>query len=98
MSKRGFTRRQFLTFSAVTAVSATASINPLVAAAARIAGVRAQGEPPIPSAFHEAPMLAERVARGELPPVEQRLPADVLVIEPLEGIGQYGGSLRFGDL
>lgn len=98
MNRRGLTRRQFLTFSAVTTVSATASINPLAAAAARLGSPRAQGDPPLPSAFHEAPMLAERVARGELPPVEQRLPADVLVVEPVEGIGQYSGSLRFGDL
>jgi peptide/nickel transport system substrate-binding protein len=42
----------------------------------------------------EAPMLAEMVARGELPPVEERLPEDVLVLEPEEEIGQYGGTLR----
>jgi peptide/nickel transport system substrate-binding protein len=98
MNKRGLSRREFMAFSAITAVSATASMSPLMAVAARLGGVRAQGDPAIPSAFHESPMLAERVARGELPPVEQRLPSDVLVVEPVEGIGQYGGSLRFGDL
>src|SRR5690606_1154854 len=32
--------------------------------------------------YNEAPMLAEMVAAGELPPVEERLPVNPLVIEP----------------
>jgi peptide/nickel transport system substrate-binding protein len=48
----------------------------------------------IPASFQEAPMLAERVQRGELPPVEERLPRDPLVIQTTEMIGQYGGTLR----
>ncbi len=48
----------------------------------------------VPSSFHEAPMLAEKVAAGELPPVEERIPVDPLVIQPAEDIGQYGGTLR----
>ena len=43
--------------------------------------------------FSEAPMLAARVAAGELPPVEERLPEEPLVLNVLEGIGQYGGTL-----
>jgi peptide/nickel transport system substrate-binding protein len=39
-------------------------------------------------------MLAEMVDSGELPPVEERLPAEPLVIQPAEMIGQYGGILR----
>lgn len=42
----------------------------------------------------EAPMLAEMVAAGELPPLEERLPAEPLVVEPIESIGQYGGTWR----
>ena len=45
--------------------------------------------------YSEAPQLAEMVASGELPPVEERLPAEPLVVEPLE-IGQYGGTWRMG--
>ncbi|MYI41310.1 MAG: hypothetical protein F4063_05120, partial [Chloroflexi bacterium] len=41
----------------------------------------------------EAPMLAEMVAAGELPPVEERLPAQPAVVQPLEQIGEYGGEL-----
>ena len=41
----------------------------------------------------EAPMLAEQVAAGDLPPVEERLPAQPAVVHPLESIGEYGGEL-----
>jgi len=44
--------------------------------------------------FNEAPMLRVKVAAGELPPVEERLPEEPLVVEPLEKIGRYGGTLR----
>ena len=46
--------------------------------------------------YSEAPMLAERVAAGELPPVEERLPQNPLVVEPVERIGDYGGVWRMG--
>ena len=45
-------------------------------------------------AFVEAPGLAARVARGELPPVSDRLPESPLVVRPMESIGRYGGALR----
>ena len=46
--------------------------------------------------YNEAPMLAELVKSGKLPPVEQRLPvaSDVYVVKPVEEIGQYGGTWR----
>ncbi len=44
--------------------------------------------------FSEAPMLRILVAAGDLPPVEERLPEDFLVVEPVEEIGQYGGTMR----
>jgi len=40
----------------------------------------------------EAPMLASLVAAGKLPPVEERLPVEPPVVEPVERIGQYGGA------
>ncbi|MBT3555947.1 MAG: hypothetical protein HN495_10315, partial [Chloroflexi bacterium] len=46
----------------------------------------------VPSSFQEAPMLAALVASGDLPPVEDRLPSNPLVIEPADGIGKYGGT------
>lgn len=42
----------------------------------------------------EAPALADRVASGDLPPVEERLPASPLVVEPNDRIGVYGGRWR----
>ena len=48
----------------------------------------------IPAQFSEAPMLAKLVAEGKLPPVEQRLPKDVEIVTPVEGIGEYGGTWR----
>lgn len=44
-------------------------------------------------AYNEAPMLRVKVAAGELPPVEERLPDEPFVIEPFEEIGRYGGTL-----
>ncbi len=43
--------------------------------------------------YNEAPMLRIKVAAGELPPVEERLPEEPEVVEPVEEIGQYGGTL-----
>lgn len=48
-------------------------------------------------AFEEAPVLAVKVADGSLPPVADRLPENPLVVEPMEGVGTYGGTWRFGD-
>ena len=59
--------------------------------------------------YQEAPMLAERVAAGELPPVNERLPENPLVLtlersaapdgmlDELK-IGQYGGTVRLINL
>jgi peptide/nickel transport system substrate-binding protein len=47
-------------------------------------------------AYGESPMLADKVAAGELPPVAERLPENPMVIEPFKEIGTYGGELRFG--
>ena len=44
----------------------------------------------------EAPALAEMVAAGDLPPLDERLPVTPLVVEPVDSIGQYGGTWRAG--
>jgi len=44
--------------------------------------------------FNEAPMLAEKVAAGELPPVEERMPLEPAVMRAPEEIGRYGGTFR----
>ncbi|HOL54399.1 MAG TPA: ABC transporter substrate-binding protein, partial [bacterium] len=43
--------------------------------------------------FSESPDLAELVKQGKLPPVDQRLPKEPLVVAPIEKIGKYGGEL-----
>ncbi|KAF2959197.1 peptide ABC transporter substrate-binding protein [Thermotoga sp. 38H-to] len=42
--------------------------------------------------FNEAPVLAELVKQGKLPPVRERLPEDPIVLVPWENIGKYGGT------
>jgi peptide/nickel transport system substrate-binding protein len=54
-------------------------------------------EPPAPvSMYNEAPMLQDMVTAGELPPVEERLPENPLVIQVTDSIGEYGGIWRRG--
>jgi peptide/nickel transport system substrate-binding protein len=60
------------------------------------AGVRA-GAPELPAKFVEPPVLAEQVAQGKLPPVEQRLPKVPAVADMPwigQGLGKHGGELR----
>jgi peptide/nickel transport system substrate-binding protein len=44
------------------------------------------------ASYSEAPMLAEMVKAGTLPPVDERLPKNPMVVEPVESIGEYGGT------
>lgn len=63
-------------------------------AAEEAAPAAEEAAPAAEGKYKEAPMLAEMVAAGELPPVDERLPEEPLVEEVAEGIGQYGGTLR----
>jgi len=47
-----------------------------------------------PAKYKEAPMLAEQVKAGKLPPVDRRLPENPLVVPVVERTGQYGGVWR----
>src|SRR5213083_3460447 len=51
-----------------------------------------------PKTFKEAPQLAELVKAGKLPPVQERIGQDPLVVKPLREIGKYGGTWRRGFL
>ncbi|MFW6282384.1 MAG: ABC transporter substrate-binding protein, partial [bacterium] len=46
------------------------------------------------NSFKEAPELEEKVESGDLPPVEERLPENPLVITPWKDIGEYGGTWK----
>ena len=111
--RKGITRREFLrnTTLAAGAVSLGGLAPTLVQAGqasepklgARLIG-KLEGPEIIrdaakfPKTFKEAPMLAELVKVGKLPPVEKRLPdpTDLMVIKPLKEIGKYGGRWRRG--
>ena len=44
--------------------------------------------------YSEAPALTQLVNDGQLPKVGDRLPENPMIVEPLEEIGQYGGTWR----
>jgi peptide/nickel transport system substrate-binding protein len=46
----------------------------------------------MPSEYAEAPALGDMVEAGQLPPVVERLPKEPLVVQPIESVGQYGGT------
>lgn len=46
---------------------------------------------PAALAFNQAPMLDEM---ADLPPVDERLPSAPMVLEGVEGVGEYGGEIR----
>ena len=73
--------------AAATAAPTSAPTAPPTAAPATVA-------PTVAPRYSEAPVLTERVKKNELPPVEQRLPEEPLVVPPVEEIGQYGGTWR----
>jgi peptide/nickel transport system substrate-binding protein len=45
--------------------------------------------------YSEAPMLSEQVKAGKLPPIDERLPVNPMVVTATE-VGQYGGNWRMG--
>lgn len=49
-----------------------------------------------PKVFKEAPQLAELVKANKLPPVQERVSQEPLVIKPVHEIGKYGGIWRRG--
>ena len=44
--------------------------------------------------YKESPVLAEQAKAGKLPPVEQRLPEQPLIVPVVEKVGEYGGVWR----
>ncbi|MCC6453559.1 MAG: ABC transporter substrate-binding protein [Caldilineaceae bacterium] len=106
MVKREVSRRQFMQLSALATAGAVvaacggAPAAEAPAAEAPAAAAPAAAAPAAPAAppttFNEAPMLADLVASGSLPPVDERLPSNPLVMEVQESIGNYGGTFRRG--
>ncbi|NLD74156.1 MAG: ABC transporter substrate-binding protein [Chloroflexi bacterium] len=97
-------RREFVRLSSLTAAASLAAACAQPAAPTEPAPAEPTAAPGAPgeatavpvspgegARFSEAPALAERATAGELPPVEERLPQNPLVMPVAEEIGQYGG-------
>ncbi len=98
-------RRDFLRVSAFASAGtiltacaqpAAPTTAPAAPTTAPVAPTTAPAEPSAPAEarYSEAPMLADNVTSGDLPPVEERLPENPFVAEGLDGIGNYGGTMR----
>lgn len=71
----------------------TPTTAPVATSAGAAAGPTATSAPAA-GASKEAPSLAALVKSGKLPPLDQRLPANPLVVTPHESVGVYGGQWR----
>jgi peptide/nickel transport system substrate-binding protein len=81
----------------MTAVPTLARAAMLLAVLAMLCGSRARAdEPAIPATFVDPPVLADKVAKGELPPVQERLPKVPAVADmawPGQTLGKHGGDI-----
>jgi len=74
--------------------AATAAPQPTAAQTQPTVAAQPTAEPV--SRFKEAPMLAEMVAAGKLPPVDERLPENPAICPVQEMNGKFGGIIRRG--
>jgi len=100
-------RRDFLRLSTTVAVggllaacqpSAPAATQPAATTAPAGAAAAPTGAPPAapaaPARYTDPPLLADKVASGEIPPAEERLPNEPQIVTPLERVGDYGGTMH----
>jgi len=95
MHKRQISRREFLRLSALTAAGTvlaacttpTSTPEPTKETVAATEEVQPTAAPPA-SKYSEAPMLADM----GLPSIDDRLPAVPLVVQPVDSVGEYGGT------
>lgn len=74
-----------------------ATLSGLAACAPADSGSTPSTTPPAGADVKESPMLTKLVEAGELPPLEERLPTNPVVVDLVEGPGQYGGTLRYAS-
>ncbi len=98
---RRLKRRDFIKLSSVAVLGAVAaSCSPAAQPTTAPEGPAAEPtkapdvSAPVGAAGKEAPMLAELVKAGTLPPVAERIPENPLVVADRQAIGVYGGELR----
>lgn len=111
-TQKQITRRQFLQLtgsvaaaSLLAACQPTPAPEPTKAPAPAATKAPEATKPAAPAAtaapasqFKESPLLTEQVKAGKLPPVDQRLPKNPMVIKPNDSVGVYGGRWRSGLL
>lgn len=89
--RKKIARREFIRLSGLATAGA-------LSAAYGVSGLGRKAPPGAaaasPAKYQEAPMLTPLVKQGKLPPVAERLPVpeDVLVLQPIEMVGEYGGT------
>jgi len=103
ISRREFIRVSTLAVAGVAAAACAKQAEPTAApelkATATTPPTAAPTATPVPepeTGGGQAPALAELVTAGSLPPLDERLPENPLVLESMHGIGQYGGAIRRG--
>ena len=100
------TRREFIQISALAAAGVAAAAcakqaEPTAAPAATATPKTAEAtatpvsEEPV---SREAPALTEMVKAGSIPPLEERLPDDPMVVPVVDRIGKYGGQFNAGTI
>ncbi len=105
MTEVGLSRRHFLRIVGMTSALAMATACAATTTAptqetpteAPTTAPTAVSEPttaPVAAKYSESPMLSERAAQGSLPPVDERLPVDPLVVECIDEPGEYSDSIR----
>ena len=97
MQRRKINRRDFLKVSAMTLVGTVATACGVAPTSAPVATEAPATQPPAtqpPTSSKEPPLLQGRVDSGELPPLDERLPENPLVVADRDAIGVYGGEVR----
>ncbi len=97
LSRRDFIRVSALVgASSVVAACGGSQSTPEPTSAPATQPTKAPGSEPSGSSsrYGEAPIVAEMVANGEIPPVDERLPENPYVAVGLDGVGNYGGGWR----
>ncbi len=95
-----FSRREFMriTGAALGGTILSSCVQPVAPTEPSSPGLPAEPSPTVipepTSRFLEAPMLADLVVSGDLPPVAERLPANPHVCPVIEMTGKYGGTIR----
>jgi peptide/nickel transport system substrate-binding protein len=82
--------------AAPVATEAPAAPAPTEAPAAAVATEAPKPTEAPAAKFKQSPALDADVSAGKLPPVEERLPKNPMVVPPLVEAGKYGGAIRQG--